>query len=167
MSYHNIISFYLVNNKDFDNQNTNLYSYISDNRYMKSDLQFFSPHKDWLTEAFAEILKKSNMQYELLSFLDYNHAEEDYYNSKFFIVEPQKIDDFTNKLEILVNWMLQQDDSYIHNKGEAYQMLSTVQFENYDANMCESPYYCLLVLKLMALFASKNAKFIVIHAWVN
>ena len=84
---------------------------------------------------------------------------------KFIITKVGRF--ITNKLEILVNWMLQQDDSYIRNKGEAYQMLSTVQFENYDANMCESPYYCLLVLKLMALFASKNAKFIVIHAWVN
>ena len=157
-------SFYLISNELFNEPIIEIDDYIFRHKLIKEDMEFCS-HRDRLTEVFADILKRINMHHELLRFLD---CEPMGYQGEYFIVEPQKMDDFIHQLEILINWMLQNDDN-IYDKDEAYQMLDTVQFETYDWwKMCESslyPYYCILTLRSLTLFASKNSKFMVIHVW--
>jgi hypothetical protein len=166
MSYKNLIDLYLVDNVDFSDRVSNFSDYIK----RKEDLCFISYYNDWLTDRFADIIKRSQTQYEGFRFLSYYPLDEE---GIYFIVEPMEVDKFGFQLDYLMDWVIQDDYCArdCNHKYEMLDMINNVSFESYDIwGMYETwlyPYYCLLALRSMIFFASKNDKFVIAHVWVG
>ncbi|MCB1658580.1 MAG: hypothetical protein KDI39_10155 [Pseudomonadales bacterium] len=162
MSYYNLIDLYLIDNAAFNNAISNFGEYIK----KKEDICFFSYYKDWLTDRFLDILKRSNTKYKSLQFLSYYPYPFDE-EGMYFIVEPKEMAEFSFQLDYLMDWVIQDDYCTNHYKSEMHMMINNVSFENYDIwDMYESwsyPYYCLSALRSMMFYASENDKFIVVH----
>lgn len=175
MSYSITTNFYLIDNYLFDKNISNLEGYLvkpnkkhGDAYGYSCDFCIFSAYGRSLHHKYCDILSRSPPPKNLLSFLICD-AE---YSPQYFIIKPCELNQLINELDILINWMTQDEYCLEHlfytlSKEDMFAILKGNFSDEYEhKESIYYPYYCLIVLKDVVLTALTNQQFFVVKIYV-